>query len=512
MVLKFLSRRSGSRDPDVFFSTDHLNDDLRGRSVRSGAITIATQVAKFSLQMGGTLVLSRLLTPEDFGLIGMVAVILNFIELFKDLGLVDATVQKAKISHGQVSTLFWINMGLSSAITLTTIAAAPLIANFYGEPRLIPIMVVMACAFLLGGLASQHKALLQRQMNFAALAKIEVASIVTGTATAVILAYAGASYWALVFWRLVPALIDAVGVWLMCGWRPGLPKQNSGAGSMLAFGWNVTGFRTINYFARNADNILIGRFQGAQALGIYSIAYRLLLMPIQQINAPVTNVALPTLSRLQEEPQKFAAYYYKALMLITTVSMPMICFLFVDAAVLVELLLGSQWEAAAPLFQILAPAAFVGTVNVSLGWAFTSLGRVDKQLRQGICASIFTVIGFCIGVQYGITGVAVAYSITQPVMMVVSLMYCYQKTPLSLGGFFSWIRYPALPALGAALALSVVKSLAGLNLPIFWGVMIDGLAYCGFYVAFWSATPKSRAMMKEIFAIAKAMKGRSRES
>jgi O-antigen/teichoic acid export membrane protein len=277
---------------------------------------------------------------------------------------------------------------------------------------------------------------------------------------------------------------------------------------MVMFGSSITGFRTINYFARNADNILIGRFQGAQALGVYSIAYRLLLMPIQQINTPVTSVAIPTLSRLQSEPKKYASYYYKALLMITTISMPLICFLFADADVLVKLLLGNQWEGAVPLFRILSPAAFVGTINVSLGWAFISLGRVDKQLRQGFIASIVTVTGFFVGVQWGVTGVAVAYSITQPIVMLASLIYCYQQTPLDLKSFLGWIQYPATAAISAAACLVGISVILGtVTIPIL-RVIIDVFIYSISYLTIWMLTPKSRSLFREVVSSARAIKAK----
>lgn len=507
-MLNFLNRLSGSPNPEHFFKTDHLHTDLKSRSVRSGAVTIAAQVSKFSLQTVGTLILARLLTPEDFGLIGMVAVILNFIELFKDLGLATATIQRPNINHAQVSTLFWINIALSGAITVLTAALSPAIARFYGEPRLLPIMIALALAFLLGGLPVQHRALLKRQMCFGALAIIEIVAMLSGTIAALVAAYWGAGYWSLVIWRLAQVIADALGAWIACGWRPGLPRRHCGVLSMIKFGSSITGFRTINYFSRNADNILIGRFQGAQALGVYSIAYRLLLMPIQQINAPVTNVALPTLSRLQDSPQKFASYYYKALLLITTISMPLICFLFSAADALVELLLGQQWLEAAPIFQLLAPAAFVGTINVSLGWAFISLGRVDKQLKQGIVASIVTVTGFVIGVQWGVMGVAAAYSITQPLVMLFSLIYCYQGTPLSLQHFLQWIRFPAISAITAAIAILIINHFLALSITASLHVLMDVAIYSALYIGVWMLTPSSRSVLKEVISAAKAIKRR----
>ncbi len=313
-----MAKSTKNKLPDLnkqFFCTDHLKTELKQRSVRGGAVTLVAQAIKFVLRMGSTVVLARLLSPEDYGLIGMATVVIGFVQLFKDLGLSAATVQKSEINHQQVSTLFWINLIISFAIALLVIALAPLVARFYDEPLLRGITMALAITFIFGGLTVQHQALLQRQMRFAALAKIEIISMLVGVIVAVASAWYGLGYWALVHMQIATVITNAIAVWLSCSWRPGLPSQDSAIKSMLAFGGNLTGFRLVNYFSRNLDNLLIGRYWGSQQLGLYAKAYQLVLLPIEQINSPVNSVALPTLSSLQSEPEKYSKYYYKAILL-----------------------------------------------------------------------------------------------------------------------------------------------------------------------------------------------------
>ena len=297
-----------------YFNTDHLKANLKQRSVRGGAITIAAQSSKFGLKFGSTIVLARLLVPEDYGLIGMATVVIGFVEYFKDLGLSTATIQRREINHQQISTLFWINIAVACLVALIVALLAPAVASFYNEPRLQKITLVLAINFIFGGLTVQHQALLRRQMQYISLAKVEIASMFMGVATSVVAAYYGLNYWALVLMLVATTLTNAIGVWLACSWRPGLPRRNCGVGSMLAYGSNITGFGLVNYFSRNLDNILIGRRWGSQELGLYAQAYKLVLLPIQQINTPVTSVALPSLSSLQSEPQEYCRYYYKAML------------------------------------------------------------------------------------------------------------------------------------------------------------------------------------------------------
>ena len=295
-----------------FFDTEYLKADLKGRSVRGGAVTMAGQGVRFFLQMGSTVVLARLLTPQDFGLIAMVTAVTGFVMMFKDMGLSMATVQRAEVNHAQISTLFWINVTLSLGVMLVTAALAPAIAWFYGEPRLTWITLALAGAFIFGGLTIQHQALLRRNMRFGTLALIGIISMVMGIVAAIIAAWYGAGYWALVIMQLAGAITGAIAVWVVCGWRPGLPVRRSGVREMLAFGGNLTGFNVINYFARNADNLLIGKFWGSGPLGLYSKAYGLLMLPLRQINAPLSAVAIPALSRLKDEPERYRNYYIKA--------------------------------------------------------------------------------------------------------------------------------------------------------------------------------------------------------
>src|SRR3989442_828763 len=180
---------------DGYFSTDHLTADLGGRTARGGAVTVVSQGLKFLISMVATVILARLLTPQDYGLVGMVAVVVGFVSVFKDLGLSTATIQRAEINSAQISTLFWINLALSGGVMLATAAIAPVIAWFYHEPRLVLMTVVYGCGFLLGGLTVQHEALLRRQMRFAALAGAEVFSIIISAATAMLMASRGAGYW-----------------------------------------------------------------------------------------------------------------------------------------------------------------------------------------------------------------------------------------------------------------------------------------------------------------------------
>ncbi|MDJ0774511.1 MAG: lipopolysaccharide biosynthesis protein [Mastigocoleus sp. MO_167.B18] len=491
---------------DIYFRTDHLKKDLKGRSVRGGAITIAAQGSKFVLRMGSTVFLARLLAPEDYGLIGMATVIIGFVNLFKDLGLSAATIQKSEINHKQVSTLFWINLAISCFVGLLVAVSAPVVAWFYNEPRLAKITLVLASSFIFGGLTVQHQALLKRQMQFTTLAKIDIISMLVGLVTGVIAAWYGLSYWALVLMQIASAITNAVGVWITCGWRPGAPIKGSGVGSMLAFGGNLTGFRVFNYFSRNLDNVLIGRYWGSQELGLYAKAYQLVLLPIQQINNPVNSVALPALSSLQNEPEKYCRYYYKAILLITTLGMPIVGFMFASADKVILLMLGQQWLGVVPLFQFLMPAAFMGTFSVATGWVYQSLGRTDRQFRIGIVTSTLNSIIFLISVRWGAIGVAAAYGLSRPIIWIPIIIYCYRGTPLQIIKLLKTLYIPTFASIGSAILLIGINQLLlnGISLGI--GLLIDVVLYGALYIAIWTILPNGKTTLLEMLKMLREIK------
>lgn len=491
-----------------YFNTAHVNANLKQLSIRGGAVTILAQASKFVLQMGSTIILARLLSPKDYGLIGMVTVVLGFAELFKDLGLANATVQKSHINHQQVSTLFWINFAISCLTAVSVAIAAPIVSWFYEEPKLTLITIVLSSVFILGGLTVQHQALLRRQMQFTYLAKIDIMSSFAGVIAAIVLAWYGQGYWALVWMQIVTAIVNALGSWLACSWRPGNPVVGSGIKPMLAFGGNLTGYNIVNYFSRNLDNILIGRYWGSQQLGIYSKAYQLVLLPIQQINTPITNVALPALSSLQNNPEQYCKYYYKAILLISTISMPLIAFLFASADKAILLILGDKWLDVVPIFRYLMPAAYNATIGVGMGWVYQSLGLVNRQLRWGIVSSFFNVIIFAIGVRWGAIGVAVAYGLSRPIFVVAGFIYCFRGTYLKITDLVATLWLPTFASFGAATIILSTNFFSYLKINNSASLLVDLILFTIFYFLIWLMLPNGKKILLEIFQITKALKSK----
>jgi PST family polysaccharide transporter len=448
--------QSADDDRDRHFRTDHLKAELGQRSARGGAVTLAAQVCKFGLSMSSAVVLARLLTPQDYGLIGMVAILVGFLGMFQYLGLSTATIQWSDLNHQQVSALFWMNIALSAAIMLVTIAAAPFAAWFYKEPRLIGITIGYAVSILVTGLYIQHEAILIRQMRFAMTAVIEVSAMAIGLGAAIVAAIYGARYWALVINQLVLAVISVIGMWAACRWRPSWPRRSAGVRSMLSFGRNVTGFNVMQYFARNADNALIGKFWGAYELGLYSRAYQMLLMPMQQINAPLAAVAVPTLSRLADSPARYRDAYLKILEKLVMITMPLGALMIATSDWLVLLLLGPQWKETGTIFMLLGIAAIIQPVTKTSWWLFSTQGRSRDLFHWGIISAVIAVGSIVAGLPWGAKGVAATYAISD-LCVATPLLFWFvgRRGPIRASDFYRTIT-PSVAASLCALGAVVV--------------------------------------------------------
>lgn len=501
-----LKNSSEQSDRDRYFRTDHLNADLKKRSVRGGAVTLVAQACKFTLQMGSTVILARLLAPQDYGLVGMVTAVTGFVALFKDMGLSMATIQKAEINHRQISNLFWVNIAVSLVLTLVTCAIAPVVALFYNEPRLTLITIVSAIGFLFGGLTVQHQALLNRQMRFTALAAIDIAAMCFGVLSAVALAWYGAGYWALVVMQIAIAIGQMGGVWLLCSWRPSLPTRNSGVRSLLVFGGNITGFNVINYFSRNLDNILIGRYWGAQQLGLYAKAYQLLLMPLQQINAPIAAVALPALSRLAEVPDRYRVAYLRILEKLTMLTMPGIVFTIATSDWLVWLLLGSQWMEASRIFSLLAIVALTQPVANTTGWLFVTQGRTQHMLQWGLVGGSLAIASIIAGLPWGAVGVAASYSISGLCIRTPLLFWFVGRAgSVRAGDLYRTLAPSAVASLSTLLTLLAFRQWVEISHPLV-GLAIAAVITVGVTLLIFLALPASRAALQDFKSLLYTLK------
>ncbi|MDG5816875.1 lipopolysaccharide biosynthesis protein [Chitinispirillales bacterium ANBcel5] len=447
-----------------YFETQHLKDGLKNKAIKGGTVTVIARAIDYILHTVGTVFLARLLSPEDFGLVAMVVTITSVFVVFKDLGLSEATIQSEKLNHAQVSTLFWLNVVLGTSILLIMALLAPAIAWFYGNQSLVSITIVSSLSFLFASLATQHLALLKRSMGFNKIAVIEIVASLGSIALAVILAYRGFGYWALVTRPVFLSFFNAFGLWVICGWRPGLPVKGAGVRSLVKFGANTSGFYLINYFARNVDKILVGRFIGAQVLGFYQKAYFLFVLPVNQLTIPLQGVGVSTLTKLRNDPSKFKRFFIRALGLLAFVGMPMSAFIASVGDIIIVLLLGPQWAEAAEIFAVFSLGAGMQIIYATQGWLHVSLGRSDRWLRWGIIGSGCMVVSFFIGLPFGATGIAAAYTICLYIVTFPAIWYAGRPVLLSAKEIIAGIwKYYIASVIAGILAYAVSQSTVNYN-------------------------------------------------
>ena len=324
-----------------------------------------------------------------------------------------------------------MNLLVGALLTCISIVLAPAVAAFYHEPRLSAVTMALAVGFLLNAAGVQHGALLQRQMRFTALAVINTVALIVGTIIAIGGALGGYGYWALVAMTVTSPLIGTIGFWLATSWVPGKPRRQAGIRSMMHFGGAITLNGLIIYVATNFEKVLLGRYWGADAIGLYGRAYQLSNIPTDNLNSAAGEVAFAALSRLQDDPKRLKSYFLKGYSLILALTLPLTitCALFADDVI--HVVLGPKWKDAAILFRLLAPTILVFGIANPLSWLLCSLGMIKRLLKMGLVIAPIMIGAYVMGLPYGPKGVASAYSAVMTLWLIPLVFWALHGTVVS---------------------------------------------------------------------------------
>jgi PST family polysaccharide transporter len=374
--------------------------------------------------------LARLLTPRQIGVFAMVAVVTRFLEVFREMGFGTVIVQRENIRDTEISGLFWLNAAVGVALASVVAICAPLIARFYDEPEVTAITLGVAVAFLLGSLSVQHQALLRRQMRFGVMNTVQLVATALGTACALLMAYWNWGTWSLVGKAVTNATLLTIGYFLATRWVPGKPMALAKLGSLVRFGRNVTGFNLVNFLSRNADNLIVGKIFGPQALGAYDRAYEVMNLCVRQVVGPASSVAVPALSRLAAEPDTYRSAYLRTLDKVLLVTTPLAALLLGAPDVVIFIALGDQWQDAIPLLTALGGLALVQPISGTTGWLFTTQDRTDEMFRWGLVSATISVGSFLLGATWGVAGVAWAYAASQLLRTPLVFWYLGRRGPV----------------------------------------------------------------------------------
>jgi O-antigen/teichoic acid export membrane protein len=450
--------------------------ELKRRTLQGALARIVAQGTNIFVRIGSLMLLARLLDPSDFGLVNMVTVVTGLFSLFKDAGLSMITIQRAVITEAQLSTLFWVNLLVGLVFASISIAAAPALVAFYHEPRLYWIAVVMGCGFVVNAAGVQHTALLQRQMRFAALAALEMTSLLISIVVGVSMALAGYRHWALVGMAVSLPLTSTVGAWVQVRWLPSWPSRRTGLKSMMRFGGIVSLNGLIMYFAYNLDKLLLGRFAGAQTLGIYGRAYQLISIPNDTLQQSLGGVALSALSRVQHDADRFRSYFLKGYSLFLAITVPLTITCAMFASDIVVVLLGPKWADAAIIFECLAPTILALALINPVGWLLFAKGQIERSLKMAFVIAPLVIGAYAIGLAYGPVGVATAFSAMMMALTVPMVLWATHGSPVRPGDLLRAASTPLLAALVAtAIVLPLLRPIA--DLPSFLRLVIESGAF-----------------------------------
>lgn len=392
---------------------------LKAKSVTGAKWAIISQILNQIVQLYIGIKLAILLDPGDFGLVGMVYVFSRFTQVLADAGIGAAIIQKDNIETRELNSAFWFSIAIGFLLFIVLSLVAPLIANFFSQPILTSLTRWIASTFLIASLCIVPISLLVKEFRFRDIAIIESMSFFLGGIVAIVAAVNGLGVWSLIIQAMGMAISKTVIVFFLSKWRPKILFDWNAVKGLFPFSMNLTGAQLINYWVRNADNLLIGKFLGEVDLGLYSRAYSFMLIPVQQVSAVASRIMFPAFSEIQNDVPRIRAIYLRTISMIALLTFPIGLGLMVVANNFVYGVLGEEWAGMVPILQILCILSLTQSLGATAGVIYQSLGRTDIQLKWSIYASVVYISAFVFGLQWGVVGVAASYTIASLVFITI---------------------------------------------------------------------------------------------
>ena len=458
---------------------------MRGRVLGGLRWTGASEVVMQVVRMLTAVVLARLLAPDDYGLAALALVFASLVLVFSDLALGAAIVQRKVLTEHDRATAFWLSVGTGVVFTALGVLLSGPVAAFYGEPAIAPLCAALSFSFLITSLATTHEALMLREMQFARLEKRVMIATIAGAAAGVAVGVKTHDAWAIIAQQLTHSCVSTLLLWRLSPWRPSLRFSMTSLKTLGSFSGYLVGHRLLYYLHRNADNILIGRFVGAAALGAYTLAYNIMLVPMSRIAGPLQKVLGPTFARMQDEPARIADAWVRIVRLLGMISIPSLLGLVVVAPDFVHVVLGEAWAPAIPLIQVLAWVGLLQSLQSINTDILQARGKTSTIFRFTILFSGAHFLAFVVGLEWGVVGVAVAYAISSTLVEPIYTWLTAREIGMSpwrivagVRGVFEagLIMAGAMLALRAGLVDAGVPAFGRLAVLVAVGCVVFGLA------------------------------------
>lgn len=471
------------------------------REVISGTKWIAiTNVFKQVLLIISLIVFARLLTPEDFGVFAILMIFIGFLNIFTDMGTSAAIIHIEKLSDTLLSSIFYFNIliGITLFLLLTFLAFP--IAYIFETPALQELIPIISVNFIIMSFGVVQKALYEKELDFKKVTLIESFAILVSTIVGISFALYGYGVYSLVFQTVINSFLSVILMWMNSTWRPKLYFSLQEIKSIWKYTSNLSYFNIVNYFARNSDNLLIGKFLGSAALGVYSLAYKIMLYPLQNISHILIRILFPSFSLIKNNNKKLKKAYLRVIFFIALISFPIMTGLMATADIIVDVIFGNRWQNLAIILIILAPIGIIQSIVTTIGSLYMAKGNTKQMFQIGIVNAAVTVISFIIGLPFGIEGVAFAYAIANLIMLYPNLLLAWKQIELSVLEGMQTILPIALISILMGLivllskkVLNTVTDISSLKLVIivFFGILV----YAGLIRIKYG---KLRILMKEL--------------
>ncbi|BBP45267.1 lipopolysaccharide biosynthesis protein [Thiosulfatimonas sediminis] len=427
--------------------------------------------------------MARILSPDDYGVYAILMIFVSFMAIFASMGLGQAIIYKDSPSQSFLSSIFYFNLGLNSILSILLFLLASLIASFFDKDGLEELVELISIIFIISSLSLINKTMLEKQMKFKLVVIVEIIALLASALIGLVSAYQQFGVYSLVIMAITNAFVLSTGFLIVYKWLPSLSFSFSHIQTILSYSANLTGFTFINYFSRQSDQFLIGKFLGSTSLGIYSMAYKIMLYPLQNISHVIIRVLFPAFSEIKNDHEKFREGYLKAISFIALITFPLMAGLLVTAESFVSLVLGPQWQEMAILLMVLAPVGMVQSITTTTGSIYMAKGTTGAMFRIGLANAVVTVSAFAIGVFFGLVGIVLAYAIANLIMLIPNFYYPWKQIKLSvIEGLLRLFPFFITSMLMAAFVYLVGIYVNHLEFSIFIGFILQVILGAVFYL------------------------------
>lgn len=418
--------------------------------------SVIDQVVRQLVTLLVSAILSRLLTPAEFGLLGMVFVAIGFLQVLKDIGLGSSIIQKQGITEEDKSTIFWVNAVMGLVLGLVLVIAAPWLASFFEEPQLTLLLRVMALNFLITSLAIVPDSLIMKAIDFKSYFIRNLGTVLLGGIVGIVMAYYGYGVWALIGQTIVTSITGLIISFRMVKWMPRFIFSFSLLKPHLKYSLPLLADSSVNYWVRNIDNLLVGKVLGSSSLGIYNRAYSLMLLPLRQISSTLSKVMFPSFSLIQDDKNLMWSQFSKMLSVVALVSFPIMILLGVYAKEVILIIFGDQWSEAVPIFQVLSGLGAAQSIATLAGPVYYATGKTALLFKVGLITRPLMVGGIVAGLFLGgLIGMVWGYVFTSSLAILIEAFYVSRILNKSLLDFLKNL-FPEFLASLICLAVLVI--------------------------------------------------------